>query len=105
MSKYTVVGTDGNNKSLYASVFDYIGTPVQSKIRCCDSMPYEGTPKEDLSIDPHPVMGYGLPHYSDLNKCFKLEKTDIIKINREMEKNNLNPEEIYDSIYKKKIKK
>ena len=105
MSKnnYLVVGTDGSNKSLYASVFDDIGTPVQSNMRCCDTMPYDGTPKEDLSSEPQSISGYGLPHYSQLNKCFKINKKDTNNINYEMTKNNLNTEEIYDSIYKKKV--
>jgi hypothetical protein len=34
-----------------------------------------------------------------MNKCFKIENKDIKKINTEMEKNNLNTEEIYDAKY------
>ena len=51
-NKYSVVGTDGNTKSLFASVFDDIGTPQVSNIRCCDSMPYDGTPIDSLNSYP-----------------------------------------------------
>ena len=101
-NNYSVIGTDGNTKSLYASVFGNLGTPQVSNIRCCDSMPYEGTPKDDLSTYPLSISGYGIPQYSDLNKCFKFTKEDNVRIENEMKKNNLNTEEIYDSIYKKK---
>jgi hypothetical protein len=102
-NKYSVVGTDGNTKSLFASVFDDIGTPQVSNIRCCDSMPYDGTPIDSLNSYPLAVSGYGVPHYSDLNKCFKLTKEDNVRIENEMKKNNLNTEEIFDSVYKKKV--
>lgn len=101
-NKYSVVGTDGNTKSLLASVFGDLGTPQLSNIRCCDSMPYEGTPNELLDTYPQSISGYGVPQYSNLNKCFKLTKEDNARIENEMKKNNLNTEEIYDSIYKKK---
>jgi len=101
-NKYSVVGTDGNTKSLFASVFDNLGTPQVSNIRCCDEMPYEGTPIDLLNSYPLSVSGYGVPHYSNLNKCFKLTKEDNIRIENEMKKNNLNTEEIFDSVYKKK---
>jgi len=101
-NKYSVIGTDGNTKSLLASVFGDLGTPQVSNIRCCDSMPYEGTPKDLLDTYPLSISGYGLPQYSNLNKCFKLTKEDNVRIENEMKKNNLNTEEIYDSIYKKR---
>ena len=102
-NKYSVVGTDGNTKSLYASVFGVNGTPKLSNIRCCDSMPYEGTSNDSLYTYPLSISGYGVPQYSKLNKCFKLNKEDNSRIENEMNKNNLNTEEIYDSIYKKKV--
>jgi hypothetical protein len=101
-NKYSVVGTDGNTKSLLASVFGDLGTPQLSSIRCCDSMHYEGTTTELLKTYPLSISGYGIPQYSTLNKCFKLTKEDYPRIENEMKKNNLNTEEIYDSIYKKK---
>jgi hypothetical protein len=101
-NKYSVVGTDGNTKSLLASVFGDLGTPHLNNVRCCDSMPYEGTPKELLDTYPLSISGYGVPQYSNLNKCFKLTKEDNLRIENEMKKNNLNTEELYDSIYKKK---
>jgi hypothetical protein len=101
-NKYSVIGTDGNTKSLFASVFGDLGTPQVSNIRCCDEMPYEGTPKDLLYTYPLSISGYGVAHYSDLNKCFKLTKEDNIRIENEMKKNNLNTEEIFDSVYKKK---
>jgi len=101
-NKYSVVGTDGNTKSLLASVFGDLGTPHLNNVRCCDSMPYEGTTTELLNTYPLSISGYGVPQYSNLNKCFKLTKEDNLRIENEMKKNNLNTEELYDSIYKKK---
>jgi hypothetical protein len=102
-NNYSVIGTDGNTKSLLASVFGDVGTPQVSNIRCCDSMPYEGTPRDLLFSDQLSISGYGVPHYSDLNKCFKITKEDNLRIENEIKKNNLNTEEIFDSVYKKKV--
>ena len=104
-SSYQVIGTDMFGiKTDYALVAKSKGYPTSSKYRCCADV--FGTPSDLLEANPMPISGYGLPQYSDMNKCLMIKKNDIIKINKEMEKNNLNTEEIYDSKYKlRKFKK
>lgn len=104
-SSYQVIGTDiFGIKTDYAPAAKSKGYPIQSKYRCCADV--YGTPTDLLAGNPMQVSGYGLPQYSDMNKCFKIKKNDVVKINNEIEKNNLNTEELYDSKYKaKKYKK
>ena len=104
-SNYQVIGTDMFGKtSDYASAAKSYGFPTLSKYRCCaDTF---GTQIDLLESTPMQISGYGLPIYSDMNKCLNIQNKDIKKINTEMEKNNLNTEEIYDTKYKaKKFKK
>ena len=100
-SNYQVIGTDMFGKtSFYGAAAKSHGFPTLSKYRCCaDTF---GTPIDLLESEPMEISGYGLPQYSDMNKCLKVQDKDIKKINTEMEKNNLNTEEIYDAKYKSK---
>ena len=97
-----VIGTDMFGiTSDYAPVAKSYGFPTLSKYRCCaDTF---GTEIDLLESTPMQISGFGLPIYSDMNKCFKFDTSDLNKINTEMEKNNLNPKEIYDA--KQKAKK
>jgi hypothetical protein len=101
---YQVIGTNiCGIKSQLSTVEKSYGHPTLGKYRCCpDNV---GTEKKLLTSEPMAISGYGVSQYSDMNKCFNIEKKDIKIITNEMEKNNLNPEEMYDNNYKKKIYK
>ena len=93
------IGVDNNIKSTLASVPKSYGFPTLSNYRCCTKD--FGTHYEELTTDHMPVTNFGLPHYSDLNKCFSLSDKDVKNINNEMEKNNLNTEDIFNTKNKK----
>ena len=92
-------------KSTQAPVEKSYGYPTLSKYSkygCCDTNPYIGTPINLLHSTHGLISGYGLPQYSDLNKCYNFDQKDIVNIKYEMDKNNINTEEILDRKYKKK---
>jgi hypothetical protein len=101
---YQVIGTNMNGiKSQLSTIEKSYGHPTLSKYRCCpDNI---GTEKKLLKSEPMSISGYGVSQYSDMNKCLNIKNKDIKIITNEMEKNNLNPEEMYDNNYKKKIYK
>jgi hypothetical protein len=83
-----------SKRSDQASIKGQFGYPTLSKVRCCNDNNY-GTPIDLLSSEPMSISDYGMPHYSSLNKCYSLNENDKKKINIEIKKNNLNPEETY----------
>jgi len=89
-------------KSTQAPVEKSYGYPTLSKYRCCDTDPYIGSPIDLLHSTHGLISDYGLPQYSDLNKCYNFDQKDIVNINYEMNKNNINTEEIFDRKYRKK---
>ena len=82
-----------SKRSDQASIKGELGYPTLSKVRCCNDN--YGTPIDLLSSEPMPISDYGMPYYSALNKCYNLNEKDKKKINVEIKKNNLNPEETY----------
>jgi len=93
-------GLDINGiKSEFAPASNYDGFPIQMD-RCCPDI--FGNTKDELHGSHLEISGYGLPHYSEIRKCMEIKKNEMEKINLEMKKNNLNPEEMYDSKYKKR---
>jgi len=92
-------------KSIQAPVKKSYGHPTlskHSKYECCDTNPYIGTPINLLHSTHGLISDYGLPQYSDLNKCYVFDQKDIVNIKYEMNKNNINTEEILDRRYMKK---
>jgi hypothetical protein len=92
-------------KSTQAPVEESYGHPTLSKYSkygCCDTNTYIGTPINLLHSTHGLISDYGLPQYSDLNKCYIFDQKDIVNIKYEMDKNNINTEEILDRKYKKK---
>jgi hypothetical protein len=92
-------------KSTQAPVEKSNGYPTlskYSKYECCDNNSYIGTPTNLLHSTHGLVSDYGLPQYSDLNKCHIFNQKDIVNIKYEMDKNNINTEEILDRRYMKK---
>lgn len=79
-----VIGTDMFGiKSDYAPVSNSFGSPLLSDKRCCADNDF-GTEKQLLKTQPMSISGYGLPIYSDLNKCGVLQnKKEKKSINRE----------------------
>ena len=78
-----IIGTDHFGiKSDYAPVSNSFGFPLLSDKRCCAENDF-GTQKQLLKTEPMSISGYGLPIYSDLNKCgikeIKNEKKSINK--------------------------
>jgi hypothetical protein len=64
-----VIGTDLHSiKSDYAPVINEVGYPTLSKVRCCENDNF-GNLKSLLRTEPMTISGYGLPIYSDNNKC------------------------------------
>ena len=71
-----VIGTDLYGiKSSYAPVSNDVGYPTLSKVRCCEENNF-GTEKDLLKTKPMSISGYGLPIYSDINKCGSLLKKE-----------------------------
>ena len=86
-----IIGTDHFGiKSDYAPVSNSFGFPLLSDKRCCADDDF-GTLKQQLKTEPMSISGYGLPIYSDLNKCgiteIKKEKKSINKESNQKETN------------------
>ena len=86
-----IIGTDHFGiKSDYAPVSNNFGFPLVSDKRCCADNDF-GTQKELLKTEPMSISGYGLPIYSDLNKCgIKEIKNEKISINKGTNENVTN---------------
>jgi len=102
INKYNIpIGTDIDSiKSSYASVPKSIGYPTLNGTRCCNEKNF-GSYLDELKLDNMHVTNFGLPQYSDLNKCYIINNDNIKKINNLMEKNNLNTEDLFHQKYKK----
>ena len=81
------------------------GFPVLSNIRCCDKNSYIGTPVSLLGSEPASISGYGFSQYSDIKKCNLVSEKSIKKINKEIESNNINVDDIFDRKYRNKNNK
>ena len=78
------------------------GHPTVSRYRCCDEIPYLGTPKDLLESEPASISGYGFSQYSDIKKYNLISNKNIEKINKEIEENNINVDDTFDRKYREK---
>jgi hypothetical protein len=105
-NKNIVKGTDiFTVKSDQASVEKSYGYP-RFGVRCCENNPYTGTHTEMLTSEPASISGYGFAHYSNFKNNNLISDKNQEKINMEIEKYNINVEDIFDIKYRqKKLKK
>jgi hypothetical protein len=61
-----------------------------------------GTYNELLSSEPAPVSGYGLSYYSNFRQTHLLSDKEMLELNKKMERDNINLEDIFDRKYREK---
>ena len=102
---YLVKGIfENGTRSINRPVSGLAGHPIEGA-RCCINNPYVGTHRELLSSDHAPVSGYGLPYYSEFRQTHVLSDKQMLELNRKMEMDNVNLEDIFDRKYREKKEK
>ena len=89
-------------KSDYAPVRNMKGYKILSNQRGCQPYPYEGSSINDTKIGHAEINNFGFPQYSDFNKCNTIGKNSLDNINKEILKNNINVNDIFEMKYQQK---
>jgi hypothetical protein len=89
-------------KSDYAPVENMKGYKILSNQRGCQPFPYEGSLLNNTKVGHMEVKNFGFPQYSDFNKCNSIAKNSIDNINKEVLKNNINVNDIFEMKYQQK---
>lgn len=102
---YLVKGIfENGTHSINRPVSGLAGHPIEGA-RCCINNPYIGTHNELLSSEPAPVSGYGLSYYSNFRQTHLLSDKQMLELNRKMERDNINLEDVFDRKYRDKKEK
>ena len=84
----------------------YRDGPAPRKYICCNDEPMIGTPLDMTKGKTAPISGYGFSQYSAMSKTNLVSEKHIDKINKEIQENNINFDDIFErKLREKKIRK
>jgi hypothetical protein len=84
----------------------YRDGPAPRKYICCNDEPMIETPLDMTKSKTAPISGYGFSQYSAMSKTNIVSEKHIDKINKEIQENNINFDDIFErKLREKKIRK